>query len=101
MREVEQEAIDPEKSKALKAYLINQVKMTIVKAQNRVDEHAAYGALVLKGVEQLSVLLGVDEVSGSGVISSLLEIVIQVDIRSLLVMVKLGGDGSAQCDSMD
>ena len=89
------------KKKELKAWMVKQVIMTIVKAQNRVDEHAAYGALVLKGVEQLRILLGVDEDSGGADKSSLQEIANQVDIRSPLVMAKLGGDGSAQCDSME
>jgi len=72
--------------------------MTIVKAQSRVDEHASYGALVLKGVEQLRALLGIDDVSGSGEKSSLQEIANQVDVRSPLVMVKLSGVGSTKCD---
>jgi|GEM_PF-5485251 len=98
VREAEQQAIDPEKRKELKAWLINQVKMTIVKAQSRVDEHASYGALVLKGVEQLQALLGIDEVSGGGEKSSLQEIANQVDVRSPLVMIKLSGASSTICD---
>ena len=41
--------------------MIHQVTMTILKAQNKVDDHAVYGALVLRGVEQLRILLGIDK----------------------------------------
>ena len=99
VREAEQAAIDPEKKEELKAWLINQVTMTIVKAQNRVDESAAYGALVLKGVEQLSALLGIDESSGSEVKNSLHEIAKQVDIRLPLVIAKLGVIAPSECDT--
>lgn len=98
VREAEQQAIDPEKRKELKAWLINQIKMTIVKAQSRVEEHASYGALVLKGVEQLQALLGIDGESDCCKKSSMQEIANQVDIRSPLVMVKLSGIDSNKGD---
>jgi hypothetical protein len=101
VREAEQAAIDPENRKELKAWMINQVKMTIIKAQNKVDDHAAYGALVLKGVEQLSALLGMDVVTDSGDKSSLHEIANLFDVRSPLVMAKLGGTKPSESNSKE
>jgi len=75
--------------------------MTIIKAQNKVDDHAAYGALVLKGVEQLSALLGMDAVTDSGDKSSLHEIANLFDVRSPLVMAKLGGTKPSECNSKE
>ena len=73
--------------------------MTIIKAQNRVEEHAAYGALVLKGVEQLRALLGMDEGTDSEDKSSLHEIAKQVDIRLPLVLAKLALIDPGKCDT--
>lgn len=90
VRDAEQAAIDPEKSKQLQAWLFYQLKITITKAQSRVDDRAAYGALMLKGAEQMRILLGIDNEVDNGLKSTLLEIAKQVEIRSPLVMAKLG-----------
>lgn len=97
--EAEQAAVDPEKKAELKAWLINQVVMTITKAQAKVDDHAAYGALVLKGVEQLRILLGLDKDVDPNDKSTLHEITKQVDIRSPLVLAKLGRIKAEESDS--
>lgn len=89
VREAEQAAIDPGKRMELKAWLINQVIMAITKAQCNVEDHAAYGALVIKGVEQLQALLGVDTTSDNDSKSNLHEIANQVELRSPLVLTKL------------
>jgi hypothetical protein len=89
VREAEQAAIDPEKREELQAWLFYQLEMIITKAQSRVDESAAYGALVLKGVEQMRILLGIDNEVDNGGKSTLHEIAKQVEIRSPLVMAKL------------
>jgi len=98
VREAEQAAIDPEKREELKAWMIEQVKMTIIKAQNKVEDNAAYGALVLRGVEQLRILLGLDKDADLGDKSTLHEIAKQVDIRSPLVLAKLGVIGTGGRD---
>ncbi|MBK1855001.1 hypothetical protein JO972_08520 [Verrucomicrobiaceae bacterium 5K15] len=91
VKEAEQASISPEQREALKAWLIHQIKMTIIKAQSKVDDHAAYGALVLKGVEQLHALLGLDSLSDEDSKRTLQEITDRLDIRSPLVMEKLRG----------
>ena len=98
-REAEQAAIDPEKRDELIAWVIYQVTMTIVKAQNRVEEHAAYGTLVLKGLELLRSILGMNQGANSEDKSSLHEIAKQVDIRLPLVLAKLGVIDPGKCDT--
>lgn len=89
VREAEHMRTDPEKKKDLQAWMIAQVQMTITKAQNRIDDHAAYGALVLKGVEQLGVMLGLDKEVMNDKYSTQ-EIAARLDARSPLVLAKLG-----------
>ncbi len=90
VRRAEEEMVNPEKRRELKAWMLRQVQMTVVKAQNLVESHAAYGALVLKGVEALERLAGV-EVADASKKSTLDEIAEQVKVRSPLVLEKLEG----------
>ena len=89
VRDAERAAIDPDARLELQAWLIEQVKMVIIKSQPLVQEHAAYGALVLKAVDQLHSMLGMDREVNTETKNTFAEIAAQVDARSPLVMAKL------------
>ena len=89
VQDAERASMDPDARLELQAWLIEQVKMVISKSQPLVQEHAAYGALVLKAVDQLYSMLGMDREVNTETKNTLAEIAAQVDARSPLVMAKL------------
>lgn len=89
--EAAEASVDPEKRKELKSWLLNQLKLVIIKSQDLVEEQAAYGALVLKAVEQYATMSGIDTQEALSNKSTLEEIGKELTVRSPLVMSKLEG----------
>ena len=80
---------DPAKQEELRAWLAMQVQMVISKAQNRIEDNAAYGALVLKGSEQLADMMGLSAQEAMGDKYDYKELAERVESKSPLVLAKL------------
>lgn len=91
VEEATQAQTDPEIRIELKTWMIEQLKLVIMKSQQRIEENPAYGALVLKAVLDLHAMLGLDHDQHSESRDTLEEIAAKVDLRSPLVMAKLRG----------